>query len=103
MMRERLEAYAAKRDVLDYLDLCEREMPSYTQKRAITFTLLRQEGKWVCGSYFLTAFIPTYAQRISELVRKDGEPIESQECRNPAHRHRSTVHAYRWNKEDTSE
>lgn len=83
------------------LELAEAEMPGYTQERAITYTLSKAEGKWVCGTAFLTAFIPTYAQRISSL-RKKGYSIESKECNVPEHHHRGAVACYRL-KEETNE
>ena len=78
--------------VLEYLDFAEENMVPYTQANAVLFVLRRAAG-WVCGTAFLQGFIPTYAQRVSELNR-DGHTIMSRPCQDMMHRHRGAVHQY---------
>lgn len=49
---------------------------------------------WVCGTVFLSTYMPTYSQRIGELL-VDGYPIERATCRDPAHEHSGGIAAYR--------
>ena len=50
---------------------------------------------WVCGSEFLRSWIPTYSQRIGELVAQ-GVPIERGRCSGcQGVRHRSPLGRYR--------
>lgn len=79
---------------IENLELAEAEMPGYTQERAIVYALSKANGRWVCGTAFLSAYIPTYAQRVSAL-RKKGYTIESKECDVPKHHHRGAVACYR--------
>lgn len=44
-----------------------------------------------CGGYFYANFLPTFAQRISELNRS-GWVIASRVCTE--HEHRGTIHTY---------
>lgn len=70
-------------------------LPRSKDKTRITAVLTIREGLWVCGSAFLEGHIPTYSQRISEMVR-DGADIERGTCTNSRHTHRSKMGAYRW-------
>ena len=63
---------------------------SESQADAIAYVLDTAAGAWICGSAFLAAYLPTYAQRISEL-RKRGLDVESATCRHPDHNHRGGV------------
>ena len=81
-------------EVLALLDYAEAEMPGYTQERAIAFALGRISPGWACGTAFLQAYIPTYAQRVSEYNKKHDHVIASRPCLNQSHRHRGTVHEY---------
>lgn len=57
-------------------------------------SILQINGTWVCGSQFHKEFIPTYAQRISEL-RQKGWDIESDRCDRATHSHAGSVAMYR--------
>jgi len=65
-----------------------------THKDKIVDALTQVEGRWLCGTTFLRAYLPTYSQRIGEL-KNDGFNIESRACDNPTHEHRSSVAMYR--------
>ena len=67
----------------------------WTQQRKILVLFGENPNTWICGSGFLMGYLPTYSQRIGELI-KDGVPIERQPCADPMHRHRSAVGSYRW-------
>lgn len=69
-------------------------------KERIANILRLVEGHWVCGSAFLECMMPTYSQRISEMIREERTPIERGMCDNPNHRHRSRMGAYRWTPSD---
>jgi len=51
-------------------------------------------GTWICGTEFQQEFIPTYAQRISDL-RKKGWDIQSDKCDKTNHSHTGNVFMYR--------
>lgn len=62
-----------------------------TQTEQVMDMLDREE--WVCGVSFQQEFIPTYAQRISDLNKK-GHKIEGQKCDMFHHSHRGNVFMY---------
>lgn len=49
---------------------------------------------WVCGTTFLSIYIPTYSQRIGELI-VDGYGIERATCTDEHHKHSGGIAAYR--------
>ena len=55
-------------------------------------TTLR-ENTWVCGITFQGMFIPTYAQRVSDLTQK-GYIIDRQKCNLSHHSHKGNVFMY---------
>ena len=67
----------------------------WTQHEQIRAALHQQPGAWVCGTAFLQAHIPTYSQRIGEMIA-NGDPIVRDRCTDPAHSHRSQMGAYKW-------
>ena len=77
------------------IEALERRGKGDTQHERIRRVLEGHQAGWVCGQYFLTMFIPTYSQRIGEMVRA-GAPIERSRCADPNHEHESEIGAYRW-------
>lgn len=65
-----------------------------TAHRRILSILAVANGWWVCGSAFYAIYLPTYSQRIGELV-KQGYAIERGRCTDPTHKHKSSMAAYR--------
>jgi hypothetical protein len=54
----------------------------------------RDNGEWVCGSYWYATYRPTFSQRISiDLQAKRGYVIESRVCTR--HEHNGGIHEYR--------
>lgn len=51
---------------------------------------------WVCGTTFQKKYMPTYAQRISDL-RKRGYDIVSEKCDMLGHSHSGAIAKYKWN------
>ena len=51
---------------------------------------------WVCGTSFQKEYMPTYAQRISDL-RKRGYDIKSEKCDMLGHSHSGAIAKYQWN------
>lgn len=47
-----------------------------------------------CGTDFLEAYLPTYSQRIGELIRRKGYRIYRVECTHEHHRHQSGIATY---------
>lgn len=92
--------HKANHVVIYHLYMCEGEMLGYTQSRAIRHTLRKYTNEWICGTAFYAAYLPTYSQRIGELVKK-GDPIERADCNNPNHSHTGTIAQYRWVEETT--
>jgi hypothetical protein len=87
--------YAPNHAIQNRLYILEGEMVGHTQSRAIRHVLRQRRGQWVCGTAFYASYIPTYSQRIGELV-KDGDPIERGDCDNPNHAHSGAIAQYRW-------
>jgi hypothetical protein len=59
-------------------------------------TLKAANNEWVCGADFHKMYLPTYAQRISDL-RKMGYGIQSARCRDHLlwkHNHRGDIAMY---------
>ena len=79
-------------------DCFESERPTRvkrTQHERILHLMTVYQGKWICGTALLFCHMPTYSQRIGEMVEA-GAPIERQVCDNPEHRHESGVGSYRF-------
>lgn len=53
-------------------------------------------ASWVCGTSFQKEYMPTYAQRISDL-RKRGYDIVSDKCDMLGHSHSGAIAKYKWN------
>jgi len=53
-------------------------------------------NSWVCGTSFQKEYMPTYAQRISDL-RKRGYDIKSEKCDMLGHSHSGAIAKYQWN------
>lgn len=51
-----------------------------------------------CGSEFLSVYLPTYSQRIGELIRRKGYRIYRVECHKDYHNHTSGVATYELSK-----
>ena len=66
-----------------------------SMRERVSWVIETANGSWVCGSYFYGSFMPTFSQRISELVA-EGRPIERGRCHDPNHNHNSSLGAYRW-------
>lgn len=81
----------AQDNTIGYL-LREREGVN-TQRERIEAAMVRTG--WICGSHFLRNYMPTYSQRIGEMVAI-GLPIERGICSNPGHKHKAPVAQYRW-------
>ena len=58
----------------------------------IVLRMLR-ENDCVCGTTFQKLFIPTYAQRVSDLVKK-GHIIDRKKCDMGHHSHKGNVYMY---------
>jgi len=65
-----------------------------SQPEVIRDVLKKSRGGWVCGSYFYAEYMPTYSQRIGELIVQ-GYEIEREPCKNPDHKHRGSIRQYR--------
>jgi hypothetical protein len=65
-----------------------------TDQIRILSLLAGANGRWICASAFYAIYLPTFSQRIGELV-KEGYAITRGRCDNPAHKHRSSMGAYR--------
>ena len=57
-------------------------------------SLLRSHPEGVCGITFLQNYMPTYSQRIGELVRVRGHTINPIPCPNPTHTHNRNIGSY---------
>lgn len=68
------------------------------QKVRIEAILRYSEGAWVCGSAFYENYLPTFSQRIGEMIRADA-PIATGRCTNPEHEHEGNLAQYRWESE----
>jgi len=66
-----------------------------TQHEKILAVLEYSRGAWVCGTAFMANYIPTYSQRIGEIIKQGGK-IERGLCSNPGHKHKGTIGQYRW-------
>lgn len=75
------------------------EEPAPSQIEKIEAALTYSKGSWVCGQSFLQAYIPTYSQRIGEMIVA-GAPILRERCSHPGHNHRSSLGQYAWIKEE---
>ena len=53
-----------------------------------------QENTWVCGTSFQKMYIPTYSQRVADLIKK-GHRIDRVSCDLDHHRHKGNVFMYR--------
>lgn len=58
-----------------------------------TIIKMLQQGGTVCGSEFLSVYLPTYSQRIGELKKK-GYRIYRVECPHDWHNHTSNIATY---------
>ncbi len=58
----------------------------------IILAMLRQGP--VCGNQFLRAYLPTYSQRIGELIRRKGYRIYRVKCPYSEHSHQSGIATY---------
>jgi len=68
-----------------------------TDSHRVLERLREANWDWVCGVTFQRMFLPTYAQRISDL-RKMGYGIQAAQCRDHEywnHNHRGNVAMYR--------
>ncbi|QDP46731.1 MAG: hypothetical protein Tp156SUR915002_21 [Prokaryotic dsDNA virus sp.] len=71
--------------------------PKITTDEGKVLAILK-DNEWVCGTHFqqgnnrFQAFIPTYAQRVSDL-KKRGYDIEKANCNK--HNHKGNVAMYR--------
>ncbi len=76
----------------------EKTKPSIQTDAGKVLVILQDNQDWVCGTHFqqgnnrFQKFIPTYAQRVSDL-NKLGYEISSQKC--IMHAHRGNVAMYR--------
>lgn len=68
------------------------------QKVRIEAILRYSEGVWVCSSAFYGNYLPTFSQRIGEMIRA-GAPILSAGCTNPTHKHDGNLAQYQWESE----
>ena len=69
------------------------EIKEMTQTEKV-FDML-SKNTFVCGVSFQQEFIPTYAQRISELNAKNSDYIiTGQKCTMPNHSHKGNVFMY---------
>ena len=91
-----LPRYATAQHVADHLALFAQDgLPPFTTTEQIRAVLIGAAGAWVCGSAFYANFLPTFSQRISELIAA-GAPIERSRCDRPNHHHRGQIGQYRW-------
>jgi len=65
-----------------------------TQHEKILTVLEYSTGAWVCGTAFMSNYLPTYSQRIGEMV-KAGADIERGFCTDPSHKHKGSIGQYR--------
>ena len=56
--------------------------------------MLRAYPEGVCGIRFLENYMPTYSQRIGELVRVKGYTINPIPCPHDWHKHNSNIASY---------
>tara|TARA_Y100000004_G_scaffold173473_1_gene211371 strand:+ start:1077 stop:1340 length:264 start_codon:yes stop_codon:yes gene_type:complete len=69
------------------------EVKEMTQTEKV-FDML-SKNTFVCGVSFQQEFIPTYAQRISDLNKKSNDyVITGQKCSMPNHSHKGNVFMY---------
>lgn len=92
-----LDQYVLPRFVQYSISGAKAHNPKITQRVLIGRILTMAEGRWVCGSEFYANYMPTYSQRIGELVR-GGAPIARAGCTNPEHRHEGNLAQYRLEK-----
>jgi len=76
-------------------ELIKLKKEGKTQKERVTYVLFFADGAWVCGEAFLGGYIPTYSQRVGDLI-KEGFPIARSTCSNKLHHHDSSIGSYRW-------
>jgi hypothetical protein len=50
------------------------------------------DGRWHCGAEWYRDFLPTFAQRLSEVNAREPGRIRSEVCHE--HTHRGTIHRY---------